>query len=238
MKEVKNAVVTGATKGIGRAVVERLASEGFSVLFCARNERDVAEMEAALNEKFSEAKFYGVAADVASTAGRALVAAEMQARFSKIDFLLNNAGIFRPGSIETEEEGVLELLTETNLYSAYHLTRAALPLMVPHRQGHIFNLCSTASVTAYTNGGSYCITKFALLGMSKVLREEMKAHQIKVTAILPGATYTASWAGSGVPEERFMKATDVADMIWACYQLSPAAVVEELIMRPIEGDLP
>lgn len=238
MKVVKNAVVTGATKGIGRAVVERLAQEGFSVLFCARNAQDVANMEVALREQYPNANFYGIAADVSTNAGRALVVNEMHAHYKIIDFLLNNAGIFRPGSIQTEEEGVLELLTQTNLYSAYHLTRAALPLMVPNRSGHIFNLCSTASITAYTNGGSYCITKFALLGMSKVLREEMKAHHIKVTSILPGATFTASWAGSGMPEDRFMKATDVSDMIWACYQLSPAAVVEELVMRPIEGDLP
>lgn len=238
MKEVKNAVVTGATKGIGKAVVERLAREGFSVLFCARNAQDVAKMESDLRGKYPSAEFYGLVADVSQEEGRSLVSSHMQKHFGKIDFLLNNAGIFRPGSIQSEEEGVLELLTQTNLYSAYHITRAALPLMIPNRSGHIFNLCSTASITAYTNGGSYCITKFALLGMSKVLREELKLQNIKVTSILPGATYTASWEGSGMPEDRFMKATDVSDMIWACYQLSPAAVVEELVMRPIEGDLP
>jgi short-subunit dehydrogenase len=73
--------------------------------------------------------------------------------------------------------------------------------------------------------------------MSKVLREEMKAYDIKVTALLPGATYTASWEGSGLAESRFMQAKDVADMLWACYQLSASAVVEEILMRPLAGDI-
>ncbi len=237
MKELKNAVVTGATKGIGRAVVYRLAQEGMSVLFCARNAKEVASMQADLEQLYPQQRFYGVVADVSKAADRVMLGATIQKTFKQIDLLLNNAGVFLPGGVHTEEAGTLELLTETNLYSAYHLTRACLPLMIPHRSGHIFNLCSTASIEAYVNGGSYGITKFALLGMSKVLREEMKAYNIKVTALLPGATYTASWEVSGLPESRFMKATDVADMLWACYQLSPAAVVEEILMRPLAGDI-
>lgn len=237
MNELKNAVVSGATKGIGRAVVERLAAEGMSVLFCARNAAAVAAMEADLRLQYPTQRFIGVAADVSTPAGRALLGDSLSMHFDKIDLLLNNAGVFLPGGVHSEAPGVLETLTETNLYSAYHLTRAALPLMMPHRSGHIFNLCSTASIEAYPNGGSYGITKFALLGMSKVLREEMKAYDIKVTAILPGATYTASWEGSGLPEERFMQASDVADMLWACYRLSKSAVVEELLMRPLAGDI-
>jgi len=237
MKEQKNAVVTGATKGIGRAVVERLASEGMSVLFCARNAQEVAEMQANLEQSYPDQFFYGIVADVSKAVDRIALGETIQKTFSRIDLLLNNAGVFLPGGVHNEAAGTLEMLTETNVYSAYHLTRACLPLMMPHKSGHIFNLCSTASIEAYANGGSYGITKFALLGMSKVLREEMKAYDIKVTALLPGATYTASWEGSGLPESRFMKATDVADMLWACYQLSPAAVVEEILMRPLAGDV-
>jgi short-subunit dehydrogenase len=102
---------------------------------------------------------------------------------------------------------------------------------------HIFNMCSTASITAYVNGGSYAITKFGLLGMSKVLREELKPFQIKVTAILPGATKTASWEGTDLPDSRFMTAKDVASALWACYSMGPSAVVEEILMRPLPGDI-
>ena len=125
----------------------------------------------------------------------------------------------------------------TNVASAYHLTRGLVGEMISRRQGHIFMMCSTASITPYTNGGSYCISKFALLGMSRVLREELKPHDVKVTAILPGATLTASWEGTDLPEDRFLKPGDVADSAWAAYTLSKSAVVEEILIRPQLGDL-
>ena len=102
---------------------------------------------------------------------------------------------------------------------------------------HIFNVCSIASLAAYAGSGSYSISKFALLGFSKSLREELKKDRIKVTSIMPGATYTSSWEGVGLPESRFMGAKDVADTIWSAYSLSPSAVIEDIIMRPLEGDI-
>jgi short-subunit dehydrogenase len=105
------------------------------------------------------------------------------------------------------------------------------------KSGHIFNMCSIASIKAYDNGGSYAIAKFALLGFSKCLREELKAHGIRVTAIMPGATKTASWDGVDLPEERFMKVEDVAEMVYAAYSLSGRSVVEEVIIRPQLGDI-
>jgi short-subunit dehydrogenase len=153
------------------------------------------------------------------------------------DILVNNAGDFLPGSIYNEEEGTLEKMIEVNLYSAYHLTRTLLPVMMERKQGHIFNICSIASLNAYANGGSYSISKFAMLGFSKNLREEMKPHQIKVTAVCPGATMTASWEGAGIDPKRIMEVNDVAEMIYASSILSPMAVVEDIIMRPQLGDL-
>jgi len=129
-----------------------------------------------------------------------------------------------------------------NLYSAYHLTRTLLPKMM-HQQntsgsrGHIFNICSIASLKSYKNGGSYSISKFALAGFSKNLREEMKPYGIKVTAVYPGAVYTDSWAGSGIDPKRIMEASDIAEMIYASAQLSPQATVEDIVLRPQLGDL-
>jgi short-subunit dehydrogenase len=153
------------------------------------------------------------------------------------EILINNAGVFTPGMIDEEADGALEMMINTNLYSAYHLTRAVLPQMKAVKKGYIFNICSIASLTAYANGGSYSISKFALYGMTKVLREELKKDNIKVTAVLPGATFTSSWEGVDLPEERFIKSEDVADLIWATYSLSDRTVVEDLLIRPQLGDL-
>jgi NADP-dependent 3-hydroxy acid dehydrogenase YdfG len=109
--------------------------------------------------------------------------------------------------------------------------------MMQRKSGHIFTLCSIASLKAYPNGGAYSVSKFALLGMTKNLREEMRPHNIKVTAIIPGAVYTDSWAASGVKPERLMKASDIAELVYATSQLSPQACVEEIVIRPQAGDL-
>jgi NADP-dependent 3-hydroxy acid dehydrogenase YdfG len=90
---------------------------------------------------------------------------------------------------------------------------------------------------AYTNGGSYCVSKFALYGLTKVLRAELMPHDIRVTAILPGATLTASWEGVDLPPERFMKPEDVAESVYSAYTVSRHSVVEEILIRPQLGDL-
>jgi NADP-dependent 3-hydroxy acid dehydrogenase YdfG len=109
--------------------------------------------------------------------------------------------------------------------------------MMEARRGHIFTLCSIASHAAYPNGGSYGISKFALLGFTKNLREEMKPYHIKVTAVSPGATYSASWEGFDVDRSRMMETSDIASLIYTAAHLSSAANVEDIIVRPQQGDL-
>jgi short-subunit dehydrogenase len=109
--------------------------------------------------------------------------------------------------------------------------------MIAATKGHIFNICSIASLNAYANGGSYSISKFALLGFSKNLREELKPKGIKVTAVCPGATLSASWDGFDIDPARIMEVNDIAKMIYTAAHLSPMAVVEDIVMRPQLGDL-
>ncbi|MCC6459699.1 MAG: SDR family oxidoreductase [Saprospiraceae bacterium] len=231
------AVITGGTKGLGRAFAEVFAAQGFDICVCARTQADLDAMEADWATRFPGRRLYIFAADLSKKSDVLHFAAFVSGLWTQVDVLINNAGLFMPGAISEEREGTLETLMEVNLYSAYHLTRALLPLMQPHRRGHIFNLCSIASIMAYPNGGSYTITKFAMLGFSKVLREEMKPFGLKVTALLPGATWSDSWLGADFPTERLMQADDVARMVWAAYSLSDSAVVEELLIRPQLGDL-
>jgi short-subunit dehydrogenase len=136
-----------------------------------------------------------------------------------------------------EEEGSFELQINTNLASSYHLTRQTIAKIRKSQKPYIFNICSTASVTPYLNGGSYCLSKYAQLGFTKVLREELKEDNIKVSAVLPGATLTNSWAGTDLPKNRFSEPESIAKLIWIAYELSDTTVMEEITLRPIAGDI-
>lgn len=229
-------IITGATKGIGRAIAEKFAAEGFDLAVCSRTEADLASFREEIQEKYN-VEVLTRPTDMSSKTDVQAFAGFIQKQWGEVDVLVNNAGIFIPGEISVEEDGLLEQQIETNLYSAYHFTRAMLPVMLKKGSGHIFNMCSIASFMAYPNGGSYSISKFALLGFSKVLREEMKTKGIKVTSILPGATWSDSWAGADFPDSRLMEANDIAIAVWSAWQMSPSAVVEEIVVRPQLGDL-
>ncbi len=228
--------ITGGTKGIGRAIAEKFAANGFDLAICARTESDLVSFKQEFQEK------YGVqvlthATDMSQKEDVVAFADFINNQWDTVDVLVNNAGIFLPGEITKEPEGQLESQIETNLYSAYHFTRAMLPAMLEKGSGHIFNMCSIASFMAYPNGGSYSISKFAMLGFSKVLREELKTKGIKVTAIMPGATWSDSWGNADFPHSRLMEAEDIALAVWSAWQMGPSAVVEEIVVRPQLGDL-
>lgn len=230
------AIITGGTKGIGRAIVEKLAGEGMDVITCSRSAENLDALQASARQQFPKASVTTFQADLSKKEDTLAFADFVKQQTDTVDMLVNNTGIFIPGEVHTEAEGALESMIAANLYSAYHLTRALIDPVIRAR-GHIFTICSTASIMPYVNGGSYCISKYALYGMTKVLREEMKDKGVRVTAILPGATLTASWEGTDLPHDRFMKPEDVAESLYSAYKLSPNSVVEELLIRPQLGDL-
>lgn len=232
-----NAVITGSTKGIGKAIVELLASKGINVAICSRNEQEIDHFLKELKISYPGVKAIGLKTDMRDKSDVSKFASFVLNEFETIDILVNNAGVFIPGELIQEEDGTLEKMIETNLYSAYHLTRIVVPNMIKNKSGHIFNMCSIASKIAYPNGGSYSISKFALLGFSKVLREELKEKNIKVTSILPGATWSASWEGVDLPKSRLMQAEDIAKIVWSALEMSPSAVIEDIVIRPQLGDL-
>lgn len=232
----KLAVISSGTKGIGRATVEKFYREGFDIVTCARSRSDLETLKKEL-EADGEGVVHMLAVDMSNKAGVLSFAELVKGLKRPVDVLLNNTGLFIPGSVHEEEEGNLEQMIETNLYSAYHLTRALIPTMIERKEGHVFTTGSIAGITAYPNGGSYSISKFALLGFTKALREEMKPHGIRVTSILPGATLTASWDGVDLPADRFMKPEDIADAIYGAHALSKQTVVEEIVLRPQLGDI-
>jgi Short-chain dehydrogenases of various substrate specificities len=231
-----NVVITGAGKGMGKATAEKFAADGNNLFICARNEKELSETAKELETKYKSKVFY-YPADLSEKISAQEFGKWILQQTNDIDILINNAGQFIPGSIYNEEDGLLEKMIHINLYAAYHLTRILLPAMMKKKQGHIFNMCSIAALKSYDNGGSYSISKFALMGFSKNLREELKPYNIKVTAVYPGAVYTSSWYGSGVPESRIMEANDIADVIFSISKLSPQACVEDIVIRPLLGDI-
>jgi len=232
-----NVVITGASKGFGKAIAEIFAAEGHHLFLCSRNEMDLYKAVEDLTTRFPQSRIKAKARDLSVEEEAVDFGEWLLLNAINIDVLVNNAGRFLPGSIHNEKAGTLEEMMQTNLFSAYHLTRTLLPSMIKRKAGHIFNMCSIASLQAYHNGGAYSISKFALHGFSKNLREELKPHLIKVTSVFPGAAYTDSWSGSGIDPARIMEATDIAKMIYAAAQLSTQACVEDIVLRPQLGDL-
>ncbi|MDQ6904247.1 MAG: SDR family oxidoreductase [Bacteroidota bacterium] len=233
-----NIVITGASKGIGKALAMKFATPENNIFITARNENELSNTTKELIEKSHNANIKYFAADLSDKDSSAKFSTWLTEQNVTPDILINNAGQFIPGSIYNEPDGALEKMLAANLYSAYYLTRALLPFMMDKKSGHIFNMSSIASLSAYNNGGSYSISKFALTGFSKNLREELKPYQIKVTTVYPGAVFTSSWEGSGIEPSRIMEVADVVEMIFAASKLSPQACVEDIIIRPQLGDLP
>lgn len=229
-------IVTGASRGIGKAVAGIFAAHGYDLLLSSRSDIALYKATEELMTRYPDVSIKAKPADLA-VKEQAQALGQWCLEQGVPDILVNNAGIYEPGSVHNEPDGALESQIATNLYSAYHLTRTVLPKMMERKTGHVFNMCSIASLDAYPNGGAYSISKFALYGFNKNLRDEMKTHGIKVTAVLAGAVMTDSWGGFDNSSGRIMVAEDIAKMVYATSQLSPQACVEDILIRPQLGDL-
>jgi short-subunit dehydrogenase len=230
-------VITGASRGLGFSMAEAFAAEGHDLFLTALSETKLYGALGSLMSRYPDQIIKARPFDLGTKQGPLDFGNWVLGMGVIPDILINNAGVFEPGGVVDEPDGQLEKMLAVNLLSAYHLTRILLPVMIEQKSGHIFNISSIAGLQAYPNGGSYSITKFALTGFSKNLREELKKHSIKVTCIYPGAVYTDSWASTGVIPNRIMKPSDIAETIVQIAKLSPQAVVEELVIRPLAGDL-
>lgn len=144
-------IVTGSSKGIGKAIATRFAAAGYDIVMCARDKEVLSSAAEEISKQFPGVSISHKAADLSNKA-EVLQFAEWCLTIGVPDVLVNNAGTYLPGNSSDEKEGNLELLMNTNLYSAYYLTRALLPHMKEKRRGHIFNMCSIASLQAYEEG--------------------------------------------------------------------------------------
>jgi NAD(P)-dependent dehydrogenase (short-subunit alcohol dehydrogenase family) len=159
------------------------------------------------------------------------------AAIGAVDVLVNNAGRFLGRSFLEISIEEFDDLIATNLRSLFLVSKAFVPAMVKRKRGHIFNMSSVAGLQSYPGGAGYCPAKFAVTGLTSVMRDELREFSIQVTGVFPGATHTPSWKGSGVPASRMMPAKSVARAIVDAWKLGPGTVVEEIILRPPKGDL-
>ena len=229
-------IVTGASKGIGKAIALRFAEAGHHLVICSRDKEKLEASALEIKNLNPSVEVHTMAVDLSLQTGAEAFAAFCLEK-GAVDILVNNAGIYLPGTCISEPDGILESMMNANLYSAYHLTRKLVPGMIKNKQGHIFNICSTASLRAYEGGGGYSISKFALHGFTINLRHELKPHGIKVTAVLPGAVMTDSWGDFDNSQGRIMIASDIAEMVFAASLLSPQAVVDQIVFTPQLGEL-
>ena len=232
-----NAIITGATKGIGKAIAMHFAANNYNLVLCARNLNDLQTLQQELKSKHAGLDFYIKKTDCSNAEELEMFADFVQKHFDFTDVLVNNAGLYIPSSLFDEGDNVLEQQMQTNVYAPGYLCKVFGKQMKNQGKGHIFNICSIASIKPFVNAASYSVTKFALLGLTKVLREELMPYGVNVTAVLPGATLTDSWAGTTLPAERFVNPDDVASCIINCLNMSAGANVDEIIIRPLKGEI-
>lgn len=226
-----NAVITGATKGIGKAIALKLAEKGYNLAICARTKTGLIALKEELGHYGVE--IYTMVADCSIKEDVLAFGNFAHTSLAKIDVLVNNAGTFLPGNLLDEADETFELQQRVNINSAYYLSKYIGKIMRRQTKGHIFNICSVASMTVVENAGSYSVTKAAMLSLNNVLRAELAPYNVKVTAILPGSTLTASWDGTSLPPTQFVQPEDVANSLCAILDLSAGANVDELIIKPL-----
>jgi len=232
-----NAIVTGATKGMGLAISKHLAANKYNLALCARNAVELDDLRNQLLAKYPELTIIVLPTDCGKPDDVSRFAEFVSSQFDFIDVLINNAGLFMPAKMMEEGDNDLAMQMQVNVFCPHYLSKYFGRRMQQAAKGHIINICSVSSLKPTVTAGSYSVSKVALLGLTRVLRDELMPSGVKVTAVLPGSTLTGSWEGTTIPASRFVDANDIALSVIACLKMSPGANVDEIIIRPLKGDI-
>lgn len=230
-------LITGASQGIGAAIAGVFAREvpGVRLALVARNAKNLAAVARRCARAGARVEVFP--GDVSDEAAVDAMAAAVRRRCGAVDVLINNAGAFVQSPFASTTAADFDRMVAVNLRSAFLVTRAFLPGMLRRKRGDIFFMSSIAGLGAYPNAAAYCAAKFGVTGLAKVLRAETKGTGLRVCCVHPGATWSPSWSASGVKPERIMPAEDVARAFLDVYRMSRRTVVEEIVLRPAQGDL-
>ena len=227
--------ITGGGRGIGQAAAEAFAKMGSKVVVSARTEEQVMQTVREIQNSGGTARA-GVC-DVTKADQVQNTVNMIKDNWGAVDILVNNAGIGIFKKILNTTLDDWQTMLDVNLTSAFLCTQAVLPDMIENKNGMILNIVSVAGKQPYYNCGGYCSSKYGMLGFTDVLRMETRKHGIKVVAVLPGATDTDIWGDANVDRTLMMTPQQVANSIVSACTTAPDAMVEEIVLRPVGGDL-
>ena len=230
----KSAVVTGATRGIGLAITRALLVGGGRVFICARNTADVEQTVATLRSEHG-GNVDGAACDVRNYDNVRLLFSQVRQAFGTLDILINNAGIGSHSYVEQMPVEEWKATIETNLSGVFYCCREALPLM-KGSGGYIINIGSLAGKHASPGSAAYCASKFALVGYSEALMQEVRYDHIRVSHVMPGSVNTSFGRGGGQDPAKTWKLLpeDVATLIINLLEMDPRALPSQVELRPSE----
>jgi len=225
------AVVTGAGRGIGKAIAVSLAEEGAHVVLVSRSEKELETVRVGIEKRGWTAEV--AAADITDDAAAARVFEDTAKRHGRIDILVNNAGIGRFAPMRSLAMRDLDDMWKLNVRALVHCTKLALPIMEKNKRGVIVNISSLAGKNAFIGGAGYAATKWALLGLSRCLMLEEREHNIRVVAICPGSVDT-TFNDNRDPEkrQRILSPQDVAEAVLLAVTMPERAMVSEIDIRP------
>jgi 3-oxoacyl-[acyl-carrier protein] reductase len=228
------ALVTGGTRGIGRAVALRLAALGAGVAICGRDTQALAATDAEL--KKSGSPVHSQIANVSLSADVAALVDKTQAALGPISILVNNTGIGLFGPAHEKTEADWDRVLNTNLKSAFLVSRAVAPAMIQRGAGDIINISSLAGRNAFAGGGIYCASKWGLQGLSACMAEDLREHGIRVSIICPGSVATGFSSGSArSPKDpaKVLSSEDIAHAVEMIVTQSPQSFLSEIHIRPL-----
>ena len=233
LKKEKIVWITGASSGIGKAIALEFAKNGNSVAVSSRNEEKLSALKKEAGDKI---KVYPL--DISELNSIEKTYKKISEEF-EIDCIVNNAGVTSFTAAEKTPLNVTKNIIDTNLTAAIFLIKSVLPKMIENKSGTIINILSVAANTVFTKSSVYAASKAGLAAFSKSLREELRNDNIKVVNIYPGATRTPIWGKNSLEKfgDKMMNPNDIAKMIFEIYSSESNMTVEEIVLRPVTGDL-
>ena len=225
------ALISGATRGIGKAISKELNKKGYDLILLARNLSDLENLKGELPNKESKTSIFSI--DLKNESELVSLKEKIE-NLNELDVLINNVGVFNTNQADDINSTDLKDLFQINLYAAIELSNLFIPIMKEKHEGTIINIGSVMSLHAASFASNYSITKHAFKGWNDALRDELRAYGIKVSAIYPGAVNTSSWDGINVDRTAMIQADDIAKLVGIALELNDSTLVEKIVLSPLQ----